>query len=80
MVGGPYDLFHREADRWPTAIDPEGIARCAAGFARLDGLSRRNVSYMREFYLFYRDVPQVQRLVAQVDWTQEIVRLLDTVE
>ena len=35
MVGGPYDLFHREADRWPTAIDPEGIARCAAGFARL---------------------------------------------
>ena len=35
MVGGPYDLFHREADRWPTSIDPEGIARCADGFARI---------------------------------------------
>ena len=35
MVGGPYDLFHRSADRWPTSIDPEGIARCANGFARI---------------------------------------------
>ena len=35
MVGGPYGLFHREADRWPASIDPEGIARCANGFARL---------------------------------------------
>ena len=35
MVGGPYDLFHREADRWPASIDPENIARCANGFARI---------------------------------------------
>ncbi|MDE0023347.1 MAG: hypothetical protein OXP69_02930 [Spirochaetaceae bacterium] len=35
MVGGRYDLFHREADRWPASIDPEAIARCAIGFARI---------------------------------------------
>lgn len=35
MVGGRYDLFHREADRWPASIDPEAIARCANGFARI---------------------------------------------
>jgi len=35
MVGGPYDLFHREADRWPGSIDPARIARCANGFGRI---------------------------------------------
>ena len=35
MVGGAYALFHREADRWPSAIDTGAIARCADGFARI---------------------------------------------
>ena len=33
MVGGAYALFHREADRWPSTIDVETIARCANAFA-----------------------------------------------
>ena len=35
MVGGPFDLFHRQADRWPGSIDTEAIARYAHGFGRL---------------------------------------------
>ena len=35
MVGGGYPLFHREADRWPSAIDVDAIARCANAFARV---------------------------------------------
>ena len=35
MVGGDYSLFHREADRWPSAIDVDAVACCAAGFARV---------------------------------------------
>lgn len=49
-------------------------------FPGLYGFSRRNVFYMREFYLPYRDSPQVRPLVAQVDWTQDIAGLLDSVE
>ena len=33
MVGGHYRLFHREADRWPSTIDVDTIARCANAFA-----------------------------------------------
>jgi len=35
MVGGAYALFHREADRWPSTIDVETIARCANAFGRV---------------------------------------------
>ena len=50
MVGGPYDLFHREADRWPASIDPENIARCANGFARIaiDAASERSPAWAVE--------------------------------
>ncbi len=29
VVGSPSSLFHREADRWPSGIDVDEIARCA---------------------------------------------------
>ena len=35
MVGGAYALFHREADRWPSTIDVDTIARCANAFGRV---------------------------------------------
>ena len=35
MVGGDYALFHREADRWPSTIDVETIARCANAFTNV---------------------------------------------
>ena len=39
------------------------------------GFSRRNVFYMREFYLTYRDLPKVQPLVAQIGWTHNLIVL-----
>ena len=38
-------------------------------FPGVSGFSRRNVFYMREFYLAYRNRPKVQPLVAQIGWT-----------
>ncbi len=44
-------------------------------FPGIKGFSRRNVYYMREFYLSYRDYPRVQPLVAQIGWTHNIIIL-----
>lgn len=42
-------------------------------FPGIGGFSRRNVFYMREFYLLYRDDERVQPLVAQIGWTHNLV-------
>lgn len=42
-------------------------------FPGVAGFSRRNIFYMREFYLAYREPPKVQPLVAQIGWTHNLV-------
>lgn len=44
-------------------------------FPGIKGFSRRNVFYMREFYLIYHDLPKVQPLVAQIGWTHNLIIL-----
>jgi predicted nuclease of restriction endonuclease-like (RecB) superfamily len=44
-------------------------------FPGIGGFSRRNVFYMREFYLTYCDLPKVQPLVAQIGWTHNLIVL-----
>jgi predicted nuclease of restriction endonuclease-like (RecB) superfamily len=44
-------------------------------FPAVGGFSRRNVFYIREFYLAYRDLPKVQPLVAQIGWTHNLIVL-----
>ncbi len=44
-------------------------------FPGIRGFSRRNVYYMREFYLSYRDSPKMQPLVAQIAWTHNLIIL-----
>jgi len=44
-------------------------------FPGIAGFSRRNVFYMREFYLLYRDDSRVQPLVAQIGWSHNLVIL-----
>lgn len=46
-----------------------------AEFPGIRGFSRRNVFYMREFYLLYRDDERVQPLVAQIGWSHNLVIL-----
>ena len=44
-------------------------------FPGTSGFSRRNIFYMREFHLTYRDLPKVQPLVAQIGWSHNLVIL-----
>jgi predicted nuclease of restriction endonuclease-like (RecB) superfamily len=44
-------------------------------FPGIRGFSRRNIFYMREFYLAYRDIPKVQPLVAQIGWSHNLIIL-----
>jgi predicted nuclease of restriction endonuclease-like (RecB) superfamily len=44
-------------------------------FPGIGGFSRRNVFYMREFHLLYRDDAKVQPLVAQIGWTHNLLIL-----
>lgn len=58
-----------------TAIAEQLAADLRQEYPGVSGYSRRNVFYMREFYLAYRDRPKVQPLVAQIGWTQNLIVL-----
>lgn len=45
------------------------------GFPDMRGFSRRNLYYIREFYLAYRNESKVQPLVAQIGWTHNLIVL-----
>ncbi len=44
-------------------------------FPGVSGFSRRNIFYMREFYVAYAGLPKVQPLVAQIGWTHNLIIL-----
>lgn len=73
-----WDIGRLIASRQADAAHGAAIAEQLAADLRqeypgVSGYSRRNVFYMREFYLAYRDSPKVQPLVAQIGWTQNLV-------
>jgi len=77
LVGLYWDLgrmiVERQADAGHGASIAEQLATdLRAEFPGIAGFSRRNVFYMREFYLLYRDDTRVQPLVAQVAWAHNL--------
>lgn len=46
-----------------------------AEFPGVSGFSRRNIFYMRKFYLAYKGQPKVQPLVAQIGWSHNLIVL-----
>jgi predicted nuclease of restriction endonuclease-like (RecB) superfamily len=42
-------------------------------FPGMSGLSGRNLWYMRNFFLTYRDCPKLQPLVAEISWTHNLI-------
>jgi len=46
-----------------------------AEFPGITGFSRRNIFYMRQFYLAYRNETKVQPLVAQIAWSHNLLVL-----
>ena len=55
------------------AIAEQLAADLRQEFPGVSGYSRRNVFYMREFYLAYCDLPKVQPLVAQIGWSHNLI-------
>lgn len=67
-------LVERQLDAAHGTALAEQLAKdLQAEFPGIAGFSRRNIFYMREFYLLYRDDERVQPLVAQIGWTHNLV-------
>lgn len=78
LVGLYWDIgrmiVERQADaRHGAAIAEQLAVDIQAEFPGISGFSRRNVFYMREFYLVYRDDERVQPMVAQIGWSHNLV-------
>lgn len=74
------DIGRLIVDRLSDASHGEAIVEqlaqdLQAEFPGITGFSRRNLFYMREFHLAYRQIPKVQPLVAQIGWTHNIIIL-----
>ncbi len=80
LVGLYWDIgrmiVERQADaRHGSAIAEQLSNDLRAAFPGINGFSRRNIFYMREFYLLYRNDERVQPLVAQIGWSHNLVIL-----
>ncbi|MDY6822591.1 MAG: PDDEXK nuclease domain-containing protein [Chloroflexota bacterium] len=80
LVGLYWDIgrmiVERQADaKHGSAIAEQLSSDLRAEFPGISGFSRRNIFYIREFYLLYRDDERVQPLVAQIGWTHNLVIL-----
>jgi predicted nuclease of restriction endonuclease-like (RecB) superfamily len=78
LVGLYWDIGRMIVERQRDAGQGSAIAEqlskdLQTEFPGISGFSRRNVFYMREFYLLYRDDERVQPLVAQIGWTHNLV-------
>jgi len=78
LVGLYWDIGRMIVERQENAKQGAAIAEqlsrdLQAEFPGITGFSRRNVFYMREFYLLYRDNRRMQPLVAQIGWTHNLV-------
>jgi predicted nuclease of restriction endonuclease-like (RecB) superfamily len=80
LVGLYWDIgrmiVERQADAEHGASIADQLSQdLRSEFPGISGFSRRNVFYMREFYLLYRDDKRVQPLVAQIGWSHNLVIL-----
>ena len=80
LVGLYWDIGRLIVERQQDAGHGAAIAERLAddlrdAFPGVGGFSRRNVFYMREFFLLYRDDVKVQPLVAQVGWSHNLIIL-----
>ncbi|MBU1053096.1 MAG: DUF1016 family protein [Proteobacteria bacterium] len=67
-------IIHRQQEiSWGKSVVERLAFDLQKEFPGMNGFSRRNIFYMREFYLAYRDLPKVQPLVAQIGWSHNLV-------
>jgi len=80
LVALYWDIGRMIAEKQTDAAHGDAIVEQLAAdlqseFPGVSGYSRRNIFYMREFYLTYRGLPKVQPLVAQIGWTHNLIVL-----
>lgn len=80
MVGLYWDIGRMITEKQRTATWGDAVVEQLARdlrqeFPGIGGFSRRNIFYMREFYLAYRSQEKVQPLVAQIGWSQNLIIL-----
>ena len=88
LVAMYWDIGKMIVERKMDSAQGDAVAERLAEDLRVEfpgiiGFSRRNVFYMREFYIAYKDLPKVQPLVAQIGWTHNLIvltRCQDTLE
>ena len=78
LVSLYWDIGRMIVERQSDAVHGASIAERLAEDLRselpgISGFSRRNIFYMREFYLLYCDDVRVQPLVAQIGWSHNLV-------
>ena len=78
LVGLYWDIGRMIVERqvgatWGKAVVEQLSKDLRIEFPSLKGLSSRNLFYMREFYLIYRDDQKLQPLVAQIGWTHNVI-------
>jgi predicted nuclease of restriction endonuclease-like (RecB) superfamily len=80
LVALYWDIGRMIVERKIDAVHGDAVAErlaedLRAEFPGIAGFSRRNVFYMREFYVAYHELPKVQPLVAQIGWTHNLIVL-----
>ena len=60
---------------WGKSVVEQLADDLQAEFPGMSGFSRRNVFYMRELYLCYREREKVQPIVAQIGWSHNLIIL-----
>ncbi len=69
-------IVERQGSAWHGDAIAERLALdLRAEFPGITGFSRRNIFYMRQFYLVYHADTKVQPLVAQIAWSQNLIVL-----
>jgi len=77
LVGLYWDIGRMIVERQESAGWGQGVVEKLAAdirveFPEVSGFSRRNLFYMRDFYLLYSQDSRVQPLVAQISWSHNL--------
>ena len=65
----------QQGDSWGRAVVEHLAADLQVAFPGVSGFSARNIWYMRDLYLCYRDSQKLQPLVAEIGWTHNLIIL-----
>jgi predicted nuclease of restriction endonuclease-like (RecB) superfamily len=72
---GDYIVRSQNQYGWGKSIVDELAKDLSHYFGGTYGFSSRNLWYMRQFYLEYHDKPNLQQLVAEIPWGQNLIIL-----